>query len=110
MSEKSSMLSLDRGLVLSSSFRYFNSEEFDTSSVHDFYVKVLRGRARIKARRRKRYKEYTVIPLSDHLVLGVEYVNLYCDSTDCEETRIVMVYEYVKGSWKKTSEYVKEEW
>jgi hypothetical protein len=101
----------DKQLVVSGKFRCKYYEEIDLHSVHDFYIRVLRGRARIKARVRKHkeWKEYTVTPLSSDLVLKVEEVFTYCGWEECEETKTVMIYEYSSG-WRKISEHVKEEW
>ena len=96
-------------LVVSGRFHYSDYEELDLSSVDDFYVKVLKGRARIKARGHRDWKEYTVTPLSDHVVLKVEEISTYCGWEECEETRIVMIYEYTSGGWRKLLEKVCEE-
>ena len=100
-------------LVVSGKFKHSYYEEIDLTSKHDFYVKVLRGRARIKARVRKHegWKEYVVTPLSDRVVLKVEEVTGTCGWEECEEAKKVMIYEYTQSNgWRKTSEYVKKEW
>ena len=97
-------------LVVNGRFHYSDYEEFDLRSVHDFYVKVLRGKARIKTRGHRDWKEYVVTPLSDRVVLKVEEIFTYCGWEECEETRIVMIYEYTRDcKWHKLSEKVYEE-
>jgi hypothetical protein len=100
-------------LVVSGRFRRKHYEEFELTSSSDFYVKVLRGRARVKVRVRKHegWKEYVVTPLSDRVVLKVEEITSTCGWEECEEVKKVMIYEYTQSDgWRKTSEYVKEEW
>jgi hypothetical protein len=99
-------------LVVNGKFRYsyYESEEIDASSVHDFYIKVLRGRVRIKARVCRGWKEYVVTPLSEHVVVKVEEIHGTYEWWEPEEVRIVKIYEYRNGKWQKLSEHVKEEW
>lgn len=103
----------DNKLVVSGKFRRNNYEEIDMTSTHDFYVKVLKGKARIKVRVRKReeWKEYTITPLSDRVVLKVEEVSGTYGWDEYEEVKRVQIYEYTQSSgWRKISEHVKEEW
>jgi hypothetical protein len=98
-------------LVASGIFKYKYYEEIDTTSTTNFYVKVLRGRARIKVRACKRWKEYAVTSLSDHVVLKVVWYNTCCGWEECEERRVVMIYEYTRSNgWRKILEHVEEEW
>jgi hypothetical protein len=97
-------------LVVSGKFKHSYYEEIDLSSKHDFYVKVLRGRARIKARGRGDWKEYVVTPLSDRVVLKVEENHGTYGWWESEEVKRVQIYEYRNGKWQKLAERVKEEW
>jgi hypothetical protein len=94
-------------LVVSGNFKHSYYEEIDLSTRHDFYIKILRGRAKVRVRKYDGWKEYVVTPLSD-VVLKVVGFYTYCGWEECEERRASMIYEYTSGKWRKISEHVKE--
>jgi hypothetical protein len=106
---------LGDSLVIMGRYYFEHYEEFDLVSRYDFGVKVLWGRARIKKRenKRKRWKEYTITPLSDRVVLKLwEY--LYQDPVyewdELVSEKRIHIYEYTRDcKWHKLSEKVYEE-